>query len=101
MKNYQKIITSLILPILLLCSCGKQNEPEPRREFVDFHTELQANYLNDVYNHISPYADGTKELSKPKGYEISFSNPEHIMYAIYLYDNGGKYIDTAFYHIYF
>ena len=82
MKNYQKIIVSVILPVLSLCACNK-NKPDDS-ERVDFHTELQTSYLNDSYKNMSPYADGTKELSKPKGYQISFANHDHIEYVVFL-----------------
>lgn len=85
MPNYQKIIISFVLPILSLVACGKQKQDEePPIPVIDFHTELQTNYLNDIYNHISPYGDGTKELSKPEGFKIYFSNPENNEYVIHL-----------------
>lgn len=84
MKNYQKIIISLILPVLSLCARAKDVDEADR---INFHTELQTSYLNDNYKNVSPYADGTQELSKPKGYEISFANPDHIMFAVHLRSN--------------
>lgn len=80
MKNYQKLIISVVLPILSLCACGK-NQPAER---VDFHTDLQARYLVDDFKHVANYADGTQELSKPKGHQISFENPDHLNYVVML-----------------
>ena len=87
MKNYHKIIVGFILPILSICSCAKKTDCGPDPVSVDFHSELQANYLKDAYSNISSYADGTKELSKPKGYTVKFSNPEHQTYVIQLRSN--------------
>ena len=85
MKNYQKIIISVVLPLLSLCSCARHEEVYVDR--VDFHSELQSNYLKDIYNNISPYASGKEELSKPKGYMINFNNPDHIYYVVSLKSN--------------
>ena len=85
MNNQRKVILVLILPVLSLIACGKlRYDEEPPIPIVDFHSELQANYLNDVYNHISPYASGEEELSKPKGLTIHFSNPDNNEYVIHL-----------------
>lgn len=84
MKNYHKIIVGFILPILSICSCAKKTDCGPDPVSVDFHSELQANYLKDAYSSISSYADGTKELSKPDGYKIQFDNPEHNNYVVHL-----------------
>lgn len=82
MKNYQKIISAVLFSFLALCACGKKNEsPYP---VVDFHSDLQAKYLKDTYNSVQYYATGVEELSKPKGYQINFDNPDHNMYAVYL-----------------
>lgn len=41
---------------------------------VDMHTDLQKNFLNDkFYWRVSPYADGTKELSRPNPINISWN----------------------------
>ncbi len=41
---------------------------------VDAHTDLQLQFLNEKYYwRISPYADGTKELSRPDPIHISWS----------------------------
>ena len=82
--KYHKIVSSLILPVLLLCACNRKQDEEPPIPVVDFHSELQANYLNDAYGRIAYYANGNLELSKPKGHQIYFNNPEHYSYAIYL-----------------
>ena len=84
MNKTYRIIASIILSGLLLCACKNKYDTEPPIPVFDFHTELQTNYLNDIYNHISPYADGTKELSKPKGVTIHYSNPENNEYVIHL-----------------
>lgn len=88
-----KVKFPLLLTIvfgLSLCACQKNeenNQPtEEKKEapVIDFHTELQFNYLNDFFEDVSMYADGTKELSKPKGYEVSFENPNNILYTVNL-----------------
>ena len=40
---------------------------------IDFHTDLQASFLNErFYWRVSPYANGTKELSRPDPIKISW-----------------------------
>ena len=81
----QKIFVVTLLTMVSLCACGKQPEPENKENAtVDFHTELQSNYLNDFFEDVNLYADGTKELSKPKGYTIEYSNPNNLLYKIEL-----------------
>ena len=49
-------------------------EEEVEQEEYDFHTPLQAAYLESSYDKISSFAKGTKELSKPR--YLSFEAPE-------------------------
>ncbi len=64
----------LLLSLLLLSvSCTPDATPEASyswslTEFastIDFHTDLQTQYLLDDYDSIGEYADGKKELSRP------------------------------------
>lgn len=78
-----------LLTVLSISACGKNtdqdnNNQEPEKEIpiVDFHTEKQAAYLNDFFEDVGYYANGTEELSKPKGYEITYDNPDNLLYKI-------------------
>ena len=78
--KFKRIMTILPFLALLICACSK--DKNKNIEIIDFHTEQQFNYLNDFFEDVSRYADGTEELSKPKGYEVSFKNPDGLLYSI-------------------
>lgn len=42
-------------------------------QFGDFHTQLQGQYLCDLHETISQYADGTQELSRPRPVTLDLS----------------------------
>lgn len=80
------ILFTNVLLIFSLCSCQNIDESSQGQvvKQIDFHTKLQLDYLNDEIENISYYANGDKELSKPQGYEISFNNPDGLLYTITL-----------------
>lgn len=84
MKKLKRVLSVLIAVIMLLSvvSCGDKNTASVKDvkivlcEFngkVDFHSQLQTEYILGKYDEISKFADGTKELSIPDGVTINWS----------------------------
>ncbi len=72
---------------LSLCSCGNNNAKKVDNRFtlsnlgnsVDFHTDLQADYLEDEdYENVPDICDGTKELSLPESIKLTWESSEEL-----------------------
>ena len=82
MKSHGYIFITISL-IFSLSSCQQKTNNNEIKE-IDFHSQLQYNYLKDDIENISIYANGTEELSKPNGYQIYFNNNNNVLYKIEL-----------------
>lgn len=80
MKLQKTAIASILLcGVIALSSCGFETQHYDWQltdlgEGVDFHTELQAQYLSDEnYENINAYATGQAELSRPEAIRFEWS----------------------------
>lgn len=101
MKKILTISFLFILCLFTLTSCGKEKSSDFDLQVsknYDIHTEIQKEYLLDDYKLISVYANGQKELSRPKSIKITWDEMNTSQYSFYLsetkkFDN--KYLETT------
>lgn len=81
MNNRLAKISSMSLLVLLSISMMGCSNNTPT---YDIHTDEQKSYLEGDYNLISLYADGTKELSKPKYVHLEWEDFSSDPYRVYV-----------------